>query len=43
LGISYEDFAAPEQLSIAIECEEVDEDGEVVKPKPKADLNALGF
>lgn len=43
LGISVEDFMAPEALSIPIECEELDEAGAVVKPKPKADLDALGF
>ena len=43
LGISVEDFRAPEALSIPIECEELDEAGAVVKPKPKADLDALGF
>jgi penicillin-binding protein 1A len=43
LGISVEDFTAPEVLTIPIECEELDEEGAVVKPKPKADLEALGF
>jgi penicillin-binding protein 1A len=43
LGISLEDFTAPEVLSIPIECEKLDEEGVVVKPKPKADLDALGF
>ena len=43
LGISLEDFTAPETLTIAIECEELDEEGEVKKSKPKADLDALGF
>jgi hypothetical protein len=43
LGISVEDFTAPEVLTISIECEELDEEGAVVKPKPKADLDALGF
>ena len=43
LGISTEDFLAPEILSIAIECEELDENGSIVKTKPKADLDALGF
>jgi penicillin-binding protein 1A len=43
LGISVEDFAPPEALSIPIECEELDEAGAIVKPKPKADLDALGF
>lgn len=43
LGISVEDFTAPEVLTIPIECEELDEEGAVVKPNPKADLDALGF
>ena len=43
LGISLEDFVAPENLSIRLECDEVDEDGELIKVKPKADLEALGF
>ena len=43
LRISTENFLAPENLSIPIECEELDEDGAVVKTKPKADLDALGF
>jgi len=43
LGISVEDFAPPEALSIPIECEELDEAGAIVKSKPKADLDALGF
>ena len=41
LGISIQDFEVPENLSIAIECEEINEDGTVVKSK--ADLDALGF
>ena len=43
LRISTESFLGPENLSIPIECEELDEDGAVVKTKPKADLDALGF
>ncbi|MDA8948271.1 transglycosylase domain-containing protein [Flavobacteriaceae bacterium] len=43
LGISIEDFVAPETLSIPIECDELNEEGEVIKSKPKADLKALGF
>src|SRR6056300_1369239 len=43
LGISLEDFVAPENLSIPIECDEVDDEGIVIKAKPKADLEALGF
>jgi len=43
LGISLEDFVAPENLSIRLECDELDEDGELIKVKPKADLEALGF
>ena len=42
LAISSEEFIAPENLTIPIECDEI-EDGKVVKPKPKADLDALGF
>jgi penicillin-binding protein 1A len=41
LGISIQDFEVPENLSIAIECEEINENGDVVKSK--ADLDALGF
>lgn len=41
LGISIQDFEAPENLSITIECKEINEDGAVVKSK--ADLDALGF
>ena len=41
LGISTQDFEAPENLSIVIECEEINEDGAVVRSK--ADLDALGF
>jgi len=41
LGISTQDFEAPENLSIIIECEEINEDGAVVRSK--ADLDALGF
>ena len=43
LGISTEDFVAPENLSIPIECDELDEEGVLIKTKPKADLDALGF
>ena len=43
LGISVEDFTVPEVLTIPIECEELDKEGAIVKPKPKADLDALGF
>ena len=43
LGISTEDFVAPENLSITIECDELDEEGVLIKTKPKADLDALGF
>ena len=42
LAISTEEFSAPEILTIPIECEEIEE-GKAVKPKPKADLDALGF
>jgi len=43
LEISTEDFVAPENLSIPLECDEVDDEGIVIKAKPKADLEALGF
>ena len=43
LGISLEDFVAPDNLSIRLECDEVDDDGELIKVKPKADLEALCF
>jgi penicillin-binding protein 1A len=43
LGISVEDFTVPENLSISIECEELNEEGTFVKPKAKANLDALGF
>ncbi|MDG2062523.1 MAG: transglycosylase domain-containing protein [Flavobacteriaceae bacterium] len=41
LGISIEDFTAPENLSISIECEELNEEGTFIKSK--ANLDALGF
>jgi penicillin-binding protein 1A len=43
LGISVEDFTAPENLSISIECEELNEEGTFIKTKAKANLDALGF
>ena len=43
LGISVEDFTAPENLSISIECEELNEEGTFIKSKAKANLDALGF
>ncbi len=43
LGISIEDFTAPENLSISIECEELNEEGTFIKSKAKANLDALGF
>lgn len=43
LGISVEDFTAPENLSISIECEELNEEGTFIKSKVKANLDALGF
>jgi len=41
LGISIQDFEVPENLSIMVECEEINEGRAVVKSK--ADLDALGF
>ena len=43
LGISVEDFTAPENLSISIECEELNEEGTFIKSKAKVNLDALGF
>ncbi|MEK9613281.1 MAG: penicillin-binding transpeptidase domain-containing protein, partial [Flavobacteriaceae bacterium] len=43
LEISTEDFIAPEDLSIPVNCDDILADGEVKKLKPKADLDALGF
>ena len=43
LGISAEDFIEPEKLTIPVDCEEYDENLKLIKPKPKADLKALGF
>ena len=43
LGISVEDFTAPENLSISIECEELNEEGTFFKSKAKVNLDALGF
>ncbi|MGA1776579.1 MAG: penicillin-binding protein 1A [Flavobacteriaceae bacterium] len=42
-GISTEDFFAPENLSIPVDCEEVSDANAKEKAKPKADLDALGF
>ena len=43
LEISTEDFIAPENLSIPVNCNDILAEGEAKKPKPKADLDALGF
>jgi hypothetical protein len=43
LEISTEDFIAPENLSIPVNCDDILAEGEAKKPKPKADLDALGF
>lgn len=42
-GISQEEFIAPENLNIAVDCEEIADLEAREKPKPKADLNELGF
>ena len=43
LGVSQEDFIVPENLSIAVDCGDVADPDKKEKPKPKADLEALGF
>jgi penicillin-binding protein 1A len=43
LGVSQEDFIVPENLSIAVDCGDVTDPDNKEKPKPKADLEALGF
>lgn len=43
LGISFEDFIVPENLSIPVDCEDIVDPNQKEKPKPKADLEALGF
>jgi len=43
LGVSQEDFIVPEDLSIAVDCGDVTDPDNKEKPKPKADLEALGF
>ena len=43
LGVSQEDFIVPENLSIAVDCGDITDPDKKVKPKPKADLEALGF
>jgi len=43
LGVSQEDFIVPENLSIAVDCRDVTDPDKKEKPKPKADLEALGF
>ena len=42
-GISQEDFIAPENLSIPVDCEEIADLESKEKPKPKTDLDELGF
>ena len=42
-GISKEDFIAPENLSISVDCEELVGLESKEKPKLKTDLEALGF
>jgi penicillin-binding protein 1A len=43
LGISIEDFIAPEVLTIAVDCGDIIDPNQKEKSKPKADLEALGF
>ena len=43
LGVSQEDFIVPENFSIAVYCGDVTDPDKKEKPKPKADLEALGF
>ncbi|MDC3218261.1 transglycosylase domain-containing protein [Flavobacteriaceae bacterium] len=43
LGVSQEGFIVPENLSIAVDCGDVTDPDNKEKPKPKADLEALGF
>jgi len=44
LGISKEEFLAPEVVSIPLDCEEYDNDTDPTVPaKAKADLEELGF
>lgn len=42
-GISKEDFIAPEELSIPVDCDELADAKSKENAKPKADLKALGF
>jgi len=42
-GISQEDFIAPEELSIPVDCDELADAKLKENAKPKADLKALGF
>ena len=42
-GISQEDFIAPEELSIPVDCDELADAKSKENVKPKADLKALGF
>ena len=43
LGVSTEDFIEPEKITIPVDCDEYDIYSKKIKPKPKADLKALGF
>jgi penicillin-binding protein 1A len=44
LGISQEEFLAPEVISIPLDCEEYENETDPNVPaKPKANLDALGF
>ena len=44
LGISQEEFLAPEVVNIPLDCEEYENDADPTVPaKPKADLDQLGF
>ena len=44
LGISQEEFLAPEVVNIPLDCEEYENDADPTVPaKPQADLDQLGF
>lgn len=43
LGVSKEDFTVPENLSIPIDCEELNAGNQQTKTSSKTDLDALGF
>ena len=43
LGVSKEDFTVPENLSIPIDCEELNAGNQKTKTSSKTDLDALGF